>query len=655
MNSGDDDDIDGVSDASVRLTDLGVAASGAPVTVTTNVPRITFTPSGATGYKLTLSRKGAPVLGLNAGIVGVQDAATVLAGGAPKDGAAGEVILNPVDTAAVEPMEFVVAPGLVKVGDVFTITPFDDMGYVGTATTIEVADNVAPTTVLQESYGLGNNANASGAVVKYGDGGELSANTNNVVIGTPYLSITAGLLDNIDRVANNLNDELCSLNTVDTTSGNAYIPSFRGVYDHTAWSSFNVDSKLARTVGVAFSEDVDLNGTTPATTSISSTLSNWKVNNDVVVNDAGGVVNADLIDFDVNNVLTLANTDTGGVIDFTGIQDTAKVPNKATDASNAKVVVLDKMPPFVTAAEYDSSNLIVKFNEPVRMLSDREVLVIDAGDNNRICQFNTGDDTGANPKWSLSDDKMTLTVDAAECVGVVEADFDEGEYKEAVYGDGKYKHTYFSYSAVRDLAGNDWDAATVKAPLFALANTTPVFAITTTDPRWSYDAATNTLTASITTNQPMTYFSDLDAANATLVAAQGYDIVGDANDKLEGAADGGKIQDMLVLKLGNGTYIDESNAPAEGGENNTIDADADGNVDYEFNTDDSTIAMSNGDRTLTITLKLAEAAANSTVTVDEFFDKSAATDFGSITMAVAKGNASDDSETNRRLTVTINR
>jgi len=476
------------TDSTLRLAALGNAALSGPVpplTVTSDVPRLTFTPSGASQYVIKLTRTGTDV-GLPLANVIVQDIATLgtIASGFNNNGTA-NVILTPNDLSSVEPVEFYIASGIVKIGDTVTITPLDDLGSQGTPVVVKVTDNVVPTTVLQKSYAQGNSTDAGSTVVKYGDGGELSNTSGSVSVGTPYLAISAGLLDDLKADGkpvdgksasdNALTEELYAHNTVNSTTGSAYIPKTSGLYDTSAWNAFT--KSLTRTVGIAFSEDVNLSDVTPATENISATLNNWKVNNNVTVNDNGVAVVADLVDVKVDDVMKLANSDNGGVIDFTGIRDAAG--NVADAKANAKVVIQDKMPPMATTAKYDGENVTITFNEPVKLTSKDTFTIKGTG------APSTATYTAATAsKYVLSADKKTLTIDAAEFAPTLTTSvFDLGTYVEAAYGTDKHGHAALVYNDISDLHGNNWTttSAGVAAPKFAVAEMIGNFKITDTD------------------------------------------------------------------------------------------------------------------------------------------------------------------------------
>ncbi len=506
LNSSDDDNGDGVIDASNRLANLGNAALGVlNVQVEANVARVTFEPTKAAAYIISLSRNGtAQSIQGNVLLQGGATVGTI----ANSTANATDVIFTPANTNDTTPVELALsALANVRPNDLLTITPVDELGYTGTSQAITLVDNVEPTTVLQNAYGLGNDTNASNTVVQFGAGGELADNTGSITAGTPILNITAALLDNLDAAGqvatgvitpdNTLGQELFALSTAFDHDNNAntanqtLFASGFNVYDTVAYAAMN----RTRTIGVAFSEDIDLNGTTPSTSNISDTLSGWKANNDVVRDADGTAVNYDLVNFVSANVETLANTDAGGVIDFTGIVDNAG--NVATANANAKVVLADKLPPLVTKASFTGSNVVIDFNEPITLTNGANVVIEDSAGAQRTATYLTG-----NTNYVLSNNNQTLTINVAEFVGLSTADFDLGSYVETAYDSVAHQHAQLSWT-FPDANGNDWlnTAAGVIPPKFAVVDLVGPFAANT--PTFSKTTSTTTATIVWTFTHPI--------------------------------------------------------------------------------------------------------------------------------------------------------
>jgi hypothetical protein len=536
-----------VAEAEDRLRELGGKVTQAVVDV--NTTRISFTPTNSAQYKIEVKDKNGNATGniedFKVGTVTDTNGATITG----NVGASSVSVKT--DSAKVE---FVVAD--VVIGDTVTITPYDDLDYEGTSYTITLVDNVAPTTIIQNSY-MGGAATTTGAstVAPFGNGGELTNDYSvSATVGTPILGITPGLLDNLNGSGENilsdngavtgdekLQYELYEHNTMNTTADPdvRYITA-ENVYDLTAYKVFAAN--LSRNVGVAFSEDIDLTGVTPTFegTNIGST---YTAINDIVVDDSGDAVSADLVEFTTSDVLALANDDHGKVLDFNGIKDASGNPS-----NSAKVVVHDMMPPFVTSAKYDGT-LIVTFNEPVNITSatgyapELNVSALNSGSD-----INTTNVVGLNDltKWSLSSDKKTLTVsDAATlspvfttAVSYIESDYSSTE---ALY------HSVLDFSSIRDLQGNSWDtwatsdvsdscdqndtvgASTtdrvdLATPLFALVSMIGDFQYSTDNGGFTVDANTTTTAQTVI----WTFNQELNVSGSDLFSANGTSVTTDA-------------------------------------------------------------------------------------------------------------------------------
>ncbi len=382
LNNVDDDDSAGGPDTEERLTALSHAISGS-TDVDSNVALVSFDASNASYYQISVSDAG---LGLEFG----DDATDGIDGDATDGFGDGVAVMSDniqdldggtaFNDNTVEDQQFTVTDGgtaffaiaTANPGDVVTITPYDDLGYVGTSASLALVDNVAPTTIVQSSYGIGDDIASGITLNNYGDGAELAQSGAVAVNGTPNFNVTIGLLDNLDEDSdglledNILEEELTDHNKINAASpanDKRYIQSDQ-VYDRTAWAVFAAN--LSRTVGVAFSEDVVLTGTPAYNGTVA--LTGYVEHNDITTvvssnstQDDGEAVNADLINVTVADVMALANTDHGSVLNFAGaITDSAG--NTTTTAS---VVINDMLPPFITDARYNGYNLVITFNEAI--------------------------------------------------------------------------------------------------------------------------------------------------------------------------------------------------------------------------------------------------------------------------------------------------
>jgi hypothetical protein len=518
-----------------RLNALS-AAQNIGALVTNNSARFTFTPSGASSYNITMVNKaGVPQnIALDANRVGVTAAPVLSANGAALTGTASLV----TDTA-VTPVELVLTTA--TIGDIITITPIDDFGYVGTSKTITLVDNVAPTTVLQESYMNARAVSvAAGAVKTFGDGGELTNNFGQSAgAGTPILAVTPGLLDNLDAAGNNILSDNTFV-TGDQTlerelsvyngknAAGVRVIKTANVYDATAYAEFV--KNLSRNIGVAFSEDVNLTGVTPSFDGTTVTATSYVAHNDVTVDDAGDPAagsavgneaglgnNVDLVEFTTTNVLDLANNNHGKTMSFNGIKD-----NSGNVADNAKVVFQDNMPPFITKSTYNG-DLTVVFNEAITTPTNAVPVTITvanaAGTKSSNLTLTTANQlTGTTTNWSLSTDKKTLSINsgliaAAPIAGGAPADtlrtlFDAGSYVEAAAsGDTvSRQHALVSFDNVQDTASGktnswaEWSALAdlgdakvdLATPIFAAIDMIGEFKFDTTATKFKIGTALNT-------------------------------------------------------------------------------------------------------------------------------------------------------------------
>ena len=502
LNSADDDDSASGIDAAERLTALSNELGGGTVIV--NTARVTFTAADANSYVVSVTDKSGTPKAITA-VDGVLNALTYDGVTMPlgtNDQDFGDTL--PTDPLIISPDANVtveIALNGVEPTDVVLITPTDSLGYPGTAKRIELVDNVVPTTILQKSFLSGTpTVETGGTTAQFGDGGELSQNNDGSTIGAPYLSINPGLLNDLDGNGENVNDgatrdaslqeELMVYNTINATSGTNWISKASEIYDATAFIQFN--TRLNRTIGVAFSEDVNLTGT-PATTGFVATVNNAQAYNDVTSNVDGSTVNSDLVTLDVDDVIVLANTDDGKTIDFAGvIQDTAG--NQANSATNAKVVVLDEMPPMVEKAYFNGTSYVIEFNENVALVDTMTVSISDvAGPTTQTATYNA-----AAPivTWTVSGNVLTIDKSAFNFDTTTflndstNWDLATYAYDTDIYGvgalsDQNLSHLVLTTSDVPDTNENSWNTYAadttrdVTTPRFAIVNkltkVTPTF------------------------------------------------------------------------------------------------------------------------------------------------------------------------------------
>ena len=268
-------------------------------------------------------------------------------------------------------------------GDKLKVTFMDDFGVAAADASVTLIDNVPPVTVLQENYNLYSLAGYSQILstageADYGQGGEVANDGSSATAGNPLIWIQPRHLQQKglnnaqpSRNATNTYGSLLDLSgRVDTGETATAMDSStnilgRPTYDaagYTAWAA----TPTTNEIGVDFSENVALTTTAPTPNGISTGLSGYIANNNVALDVDGNASNADLVQVTVADVMSLANTDNTGFLDFVGaVRDTSDSENAATADTNAKVIFRDAMPPLVTTAGWDGSNLTMVFNEAV--------------------------------------------------------------------------------------------------------------------------------------------------------------------------------------------------------------------------------------------------------------------------------------------------
>ncbi|CAA0105302.1 Uncharacterised protein [BD1-7 clade bacterium] len=354
--------------AAATLNEAPIAGQDAPDDVLTDSARIHFDVAEAEIYTITIrSQRGADRI-VNIDLV---------------DNDAGDLADNGTDEAAFKvDADFgntTVAMILreVEENDVVTITSINGLGMSVATASLTLVDTVAPTTVLQNSYGYKSENTNGVAGLAYGQGGELSDIIADSNLGTPLLNLTPRLLvpqDPTTGIALPVGDIWNSLTNgikqeennaglmVDWVNTTSNIPSDIVVYDETAFTNWNAG---ARRIGIAFSEDVTLSGN-PALP-VGADFNAFMAQNNVVQNDQSNRISVtDLISFQTSDVLAAANNHDGDVIDFTGVIADATA-NASTADDNARVVIKDRMPAMATKATYTGEAIIVEFNEPVSL------------------------------------------------------------------------------------------------------------------------------------------------------------------------------------------------------------------------------------------------------------------------------------------------
>ncbi|WP_428242066.1 carboxypeptidase regulatory-like domain-containing protein [Gynuella sp.] len=464
LNDTSDDNNNGSYDTAERLSNLvatlaATAGLNETASVTTNVARVEFTATNASYY-------------------------TVAVAGANGADKTSSVTFNVLDnatwgtgtefTADQENGDIAMVVTGVVPGDVVTITPYDDFGYAGTAKSLELADNVPPTTILQTAYGTGNADSGQVVSLQYGDGGEQSS-LDDAVVGLPYFDLTPRLLGEVNGTGTgDYEDNLARLyefnatnnlttNNSEVAAGEYFIEPDTNVYDATAYTDFAGGYNFNRKVGVAFSEDVTLLAE-PAFSGTTS-LSNFTANNDVVIDDNGSSVNADLVQFEIGDIYTFALTENGSQLDFSSAvsDSSSNVAASATDnggtvIGSPSVIFRDEIPALVTSAIYNGREFVITFDKAID-LSQVEDLS-NAMELNGVAIDLSSED---NYEWDGTTNTLTVKLDAYGQFSIATV-FDLKKYNDvtpnlsaSVSGDGsKYRHGELDFSNITNANGASW-------------------------------------------------------------------------------------------------------------------------------------------------------------------------------------------------------
>lgn len=239
-----------------------------------------------------------------------------------------------------------------------TVVATDAFDVVGPTATEQLVDTVAPTTVIQNSYLVeGDKVTGIAAEGIEIDGGQNVTSGVAGSLGYPYLTIAHGILD------------LGTLVDNDNTATNASGADTYNAGQFNSWENSDL------VTAVAFSENISWKSSTPIQTQVVSSsdiseslLTSFNIVNDVTANGGDVVDNSeanDFITFNVENIFTLANIYNGKELSFNGLI----IDAKGVDASAAKVVIRDALPPMIASATLTERSgkqyLKISFNENI--------------------------------------------------------------------------------------------------------------------------------------------------------------------------------------------------------------------------------------------------------------------------------------------------
>ena len=440
-----------VVEAETRLNALAATTYSEPgltsglASVETNVARVQFTIDATTEsdiYLLALTNESGAAKNVNV-------VATALVGTVTNDGTQAVTLTLTAGFAGTADLLLVG----VEPNDTITISSITSFGTVDGVASRPLTDQVAATTVLQNSYGQGLKSNAT-VGLNYGDGGEL-ADLTPAALGAPILNITPRLLtpqaggnlalpvgETWDAVQALMQDDIAPVGTEDVSL--ASIASGFSAYDQQAFAAWSVGS---RKIGIAVSEDVSLTGT-PAEDA-GQVLSGWTAQNDVILNDLEVANSADLINVTVPDVIDFANNDHGSTIDFTGVMSDLS-GNPTLAANNAKVVVRDLMPPMLTSAIYNGEQIVLTYNENV-VVPDGTIFTLDGI---------AGDVPITSSEVNTTVSGSTVTLSRADFTGQdldSEAVFDRGTFDhDGTITTADTSHSIIYAADVEDVLGTSW-------------------------------------------------------------------------------------------------------------------------------------------------------------------------------------------------------
>ena len=357
-----------------------------------------------------------------------------------------------------------------------TVTPTGAFGVSGTPVTVTLEDKVAPTTILQENYELWaieadySATTASSGTGATGSGGEVTEGSITGDEGDPIIYIQPRHLT--PTGSNNIAEQYEEFDAFafDTDLDN------EGAFNNPLYTgpAFAAWSDRGNSLGVAFSETIAVGSVAPLE-SASVTLALTGVLNGLTTDVDGNLIvgttdtagntvipksGSDLARFTVADMIAFANNDHNEAIDFTNGSIVDARGNLANANSDARVVIRDAMPAFVTAGRWDGSNLIITFNETI-VPENNDVLVLTdlaTTTNDYSLVLSSTATFPAEGAYSLNvaGDELTVAIDATNIAGLFQnGPNDEFEFDSD--GDSIVEnHLALNFDDIEDTRGNSW-------------------------------------------------------------------------------------------------------------------------------------------------------------------------------------------------------
>jgi hypothetical protein len=561
-----------------------------------------------------------------------------------------------------------------------TINYTDDLDVTTKTEKVTVTDQAKPTTVIQDDYDLHgyNNTGTYTATVstsgqaQYGNGGETSNPGVSDIPGNPTIYIQPRHLaqkgtNNVAPVRGTEFDELVAdmsdrLGSGESAATGAYsvLGEFAStdntltaaLYDAEAFEDWTV----GQNIGVAFSEEIALATGAPIYTGTAAYINGYTAENSVtsdvdsnanvlLANNNTVAVEADLVIFNATDVVGLANDDHGSILAFTDA--VADIVGNVADAdTNAQVVLLDAMPPMVTSALWNGTQLIVTFNEAISLSSTASNLTVYSPVSASATPGSVGVTT---TNGTLTDNGTTLTVELSTSeASVISTLFADGANDEFLYEDnssstGEENHAVLAWDGISDTNGNEWETFNyntvspvnrydVRAPRFLMVNGVGTFTYSVATTGYEDAAGTGAgadadgnVSFTITFTHPIDLTSSYDATVDTTLTPTALALAienGDTgsnglgtNWSVTGAA--GATSSKLSFTTATASDVGVMNAIFSMDDIGTASADADTGTPAVFATvpatedeASATIVISPDFRTITLNIDAASSGVN---------------------------------------------